>query len=139
MYPDTLAVLGKFQAIVCNDQNVMKLQGSNNRSNFVFEKGTFSQIRSHIMYFIYVIYIICIHLLIKYLKYICFIFFSSCGKEKKIVLKVLKPAIGWLWGIQIQKEVKSNQKQLSCKKRCGPKKAMVKKDVKSKVVAKKWL
>ena len=41
-----------------------------------------------------------------------------------------KPAYGQLWGIQTQKEVKSNQKQLSCKKRCGPKKAMMKKDVK---------
>jgi len=35
----------------------------------------------------------------------------------------------------IQKEVKSNP---SCKKVCGPKKAIVKRDVKSKVVAKKW-
>ena len=34
---------------------------------------------------------------------------------------------GRLWGIQTQKELKSNQKQLSCKKRCGPKKAIVKK------------
>ena len=33
----------------------------------------------------------------------------------------------------------SNQKQLSCKKGAAPKKAMVKKDVKSKVMAKKWL
>jgi len=37
----------------------------------------------------------------------------------------------------IQKEVKSNP---SCKKKCAaPKKAIVKKDAKSKVVAKKWL
>jgi len=36
--------------------------------------------------------------------------------------------------------VKSNPKQPSCKKKlCSPKKAIVKKDVKSKVVAKKWL
>ena len=41
--------------------------------------------------------------------------------------------------IQIQKEVISNQKQPSCKKGAAPKKAMVKKDVKSKVAAKKWL
>ena len=31
------------------------------------------------------------------------------------------------------------QKQSSCKKSAAPKKAIVKKDVKSKVVAKKWL
>ena len=35
--------------------------------------------------------------------------------------------------------MKYNPKQPSCKKVCGPKSAMVKKDVKSKVVAKKWL
>jgi len=40
----------------------------------------------------------------------------------------------------ITKEVKSNPKQPSCKKKVyGPKKAIVKKDVKSKVVAEKWL
>jgi len=39
----------------------------------------------------------------------------------------------------LQKEVKSNPKQPSCKKCVAPKKAIVKKDVKSKVVAKKWL
>jgi len=40
--------------------------------------------------------------------------------------------------MQLQKEVKSNPKQPSCKKKCAaPKKAIVKKDVKSKVVAKK--
>ena len=33
----------------------------------------------------------------------------------------------------------SNQKQPSCKKRCGPQKGHGEKDVKSKVVAKKWL
>jgi len=39
--------------------------------------------------------------------------------------------------MQLQKEVKSNP---SCKKKCeAPKKAIVKKDVKSKVVTKKWL
>ena len=27
-----------------------------------------------------------------------------------------------LWGIQIQKEVKSNPKQPNCKKKCGPQK-----------------
>ena len=55
-------------------------------------------------------------------------------------LKVPKLAIGRPWGIQIQKEVKSNQKQPSCKKRSAAlEKAMVKKDVKSKVAAKKWL
>ena len=36
--------------------------------------------------------------------------------------KAPKPAIGWLCSIQIQKEVISNQKQPSCKKRCGPQK-----------------
>jgi len=41
--------------------------------------------------------------------------------------------------MQLQKEVKSNPKQPSYKKACGPKNAVVKKDVKSKVVAKKWL
>ena len=50
----------------------------------------------------------------------CFIFSSSCGKEKNDRLKALKPAIGRLWGIQIQKEVKSNPKQPSCKKRVRP-------------------
>jgi len=38
--------------------------------------------------------------------------------------------------MQLQKEVKSKP---SCKKVCGPKKAIVKKDVKSKMAAKKWL
>jgi len=42
--------------------------------------------------------------------------------------------------MQLQKGVKSNPKQPSCKKVCAPpKKAIVKKDVKSKMVAKKWL
>jgi len=41
--------------------------------------------------------------------------------------------------MQLQKEVKCNQKQPSCKKGCSPKKAIVKKDVESKVAAKKWL
>jgi len=41
--------------------------------------------------------------------------------------------------MQLQKEVKSNPKQTSCKTVCGPKKAIVKKNVKSKVAAKKWL
>jgi len=37
-------------------------------------------------------------------------------------------------------KVISNPKQPSCKKKCeAPKKAIVKKDVKSKVAAKKWL
>jgi len=36
--------------------------------------------------------------------------------------------------MQLQKEVKSNVKKV-----CGPKKAIVKKDVKSKVAVKKWL
>jgi len=34
---------------------------------------------------------------------------------------------------------KSNPKQPSCKKGCGAKETIVKKDVKSKVAAKKWL
>jgi len=38
--------------------------------------------------------------------------------------------------MRLQKEVKSNP---TVKKVCGPKKAIVKIDVKSKVVAKKWL
>ena len=42
-------------------------------------------------------------------------------------------------GIQMQKEVKSNPKQPSCKKSAALRQAMVKKDVKSKVAAKKWL
>ena len=33
-----------------------------------------------------------------------------------------KPAIGRIWGIQTQKEVKSNQKQLSFKKKVRPQK-----------------
>ena len=42
--------------------------------------------------------------------------------------------------IQMQKKVKSNPKQPSCKKKSvALKNAMVKKDVKSKVAAKKWL
>jgi len=41
--------------------------------------------------------------------------------------------------MQLQKEVKSNPKQPSCKKDVWlPKKAIMKKDVKSKVAAKKW-
>jgi len=35
--------------------------------------------------------------------------------------------------MQLQKQVKSNPKQPSCKKGCGPKMAIVKKDGKSKV------
>ena len=31
-------------------------------------------------------------------------------------------AIGWLWGIQIQKELNSNPKRPICKKECGPQK-----------------
>jgi len=38
--------------------------------------------------------------------------------------------------MQLQKEVKSKP---AVKKVCSPKKAILKKDVKSKVVAKKWL
>ena len=63
-------------------------------------------------------------------------------KKKRQVKKVPNLAygrIGQLWGIQIQKEVKSNPKQPAVKKCAALKKAMVKKDVKSKVVAKKWL
>ena len=58
-----------------------------------------------------------------------------------MVKKAPKPAIGRLCSIQIQKEVISNQKQpmQAVKKGAAPKKAMVKKDVKSKVAAKKWL
>jgi len=42
--------------------------------------------------------------------------------------------------MQLQKEVKSNSKQPSCKKKYAtPKIAVVKKDMKSKVAAWKWL
>jgi len=46
-----------------------------------------------------------------------------------------------LCSIQLQKELKPKviQKQPSCKKCAAPEKAIVKKDVKSKVAAKKWL
>jgi len=41
---------------------------------------------------------------------------------------------------RIQAEVLSNPKHPNCKKKCAaPKKAIAKKDVKSKVAAKKWL
>jgi len=39
----------------------------------------------------------------------------------------------------VTKEVKSNPKQPSCKKGCSLKKTIVKKELKSKVAAKKWL
>jgi len=45
-------------------------------------------------------------------------------------------AICQLCSIQLQKEVKSIQKQPSCKKFAAPKKAIVKKDMLSKVAAK---
>ena len=72
-------------------------------------------------------YIICIITnkikTIKALKIFFKFFSSSCGKEKNTwVKKAPKPAIGRLCSIQIQKEVISNQKQPSCKKRCGPQK-----------------
>ena len=38
------------QAIICHDQKVMKLLSSKNRSKVVCEKGTFSQIRSHMVF-----------------------------------------------------------------------------------------
>ena len=42
--------------------------------------------------------------------------------------------------VKLQKEVKSTQKQPNCKKRYGPcKKGSMKKVVKSKVAAQKWL
>jgi len=41
--------------------------------------------------------------------------------------------------IKLQKEVKSNPTQSSCKKVCGPPKGQCEKDVKSKMAAKKWL
>ena len=79
--------------------------------------------------------------IVEVLKIVFKFFSSSCGKYKKnrLVKKAPKPAIDWLCNIQIQKEVISNQKQPSCKKGAAAKKAMVKKDVKSKVAAKKWL
>jgi len=54
--------------------------------------------------------------------------------EKKKVYKIP--------GTELVRNIKPgiiNPKQPSCKKMCGPKKAIVKKDVKSKVAAKKWL
>ena len=48
-------------------------------------------------------------------------------KKKRQVKKVPKPAYGRLWGIQIQKEVKSNPKQPAVKKCAALKKTMVKK------------
>jgi len=53
--------------------------------------------------------------------------------------KYLMITICLLHTMQLQKEVKSNPQQPSYKKVCGPRKAIVKKEVKSKVVAKKWL
>jgi len=50
-----------------------------------------------------------------------------------------KHIICQLYNMQLQKGVKSNQKQPSCKKGAASKNAVVKKDVKSKVAAKKWL
>ena len=51
-----------------------------------------------------------------------------------------KHKICQLYNIQLQKELKSNPKQPSCKRKCAaPKNAVVKKDVKSKMVLKKWL
>ena len=72
-------------------------------------------------------YIICIIIeskIVEVLKIVFKFFSSSCGKLKKNrwVKKATKPAIGRLCNIQIQKEVISNQKQPSCKKRCGPQK-----------------
>ena len=61
------------------------------------------------------------------------IFFSTIPAIKK---KKLKGTSVWLalW-LAIQKEVISKQKQPSCKNECGPQKARMTKDVKSKVVA----
>ena len=50
-----------------------------------------------------------------------------CSKEKTQVSITPKPAIRWLWCIQIIKEMISNPKQPSCKKGAAPKTAMVKK------------
>jgi len=41
--------------------------------------------------------------------------------------------------MQLQKEVKSNPKQLSCKKVCGPQECCCEKGAESKAAAKKWL
>jgi len=41
--------------------------------------------------------------------------------------------------MKLQKEVKSNPNQPTCKKSVQPQNAVAKKDVKSKVAAKKWL
>ena len=49
-----------------------------------------------------------------------------------------KHVICHLYNIQLQK-VKSNPQQPSCKKVCASKNAVLKKDMKSKVAAKKWL
>ena len=50
-----------------------------------------------------------------------------------------KHVVCQLHSMQLQKEVKSNPKQPSCKKCAAPKNAVVKKDAKCKIVAKKWL
>ena len=52
-------------------------------------------------------------------------FISFCGKEKKIGLK--SPSFGVYK--YVQKEVISNQNSQSVKNECGPKKAILKKDV----------
>ena len=57
----------------------------------------------------------------------------------RIVSKVALTKSG-LWSLTISQKSISNPKQPSCKKKnTALRKAMVKKDVKSKVAAKKWL
>ena len=60
----------------------------------------------------------------------------SCSKEKDRQKRSAKAS---LWPAKYIKEVISNPKQPSCKKVCSPQKAKVKKDVKSRLAAKKWL
>jgi len=51
----------------------------------------------------------------------------------------MKPKGIVIRSVTLQQLSLSNPKQPSCKKVCSPKKVIVKKDVKSKVAAKKWL
>ena len=63
--------------------------------------------------------------------------FISIEKKKDKLKVILKAVHRLALGIKLQKGVISNQKQPSCKKGYGLQKVRVKKDVKSKVAAKK--
>ena len=63
----------------------------------------------------------------------------SCRKEKDKLKEIPKAGHRLALGMKLQKEVISNQKNsLAVKKDAASKKARVKKDMKSKVAAKKW-